>query len=424
MTNPLSSKKLRWAIAAFVFASMVINYIDRQTFNALAPYISQQQGWDYAEFGTVLISFRVAYTVMQALAGWGIDRLGTRRSLAVAVTFYSLMAMLTAGARSLGEFRVVRFLLGAGEAANWPAAIKASSQWFSASQRGWVVALFDSGTALGGAIAPLLAVVLYDAFGDWRPACLVTGSLGLVWVVAWLAFHRFAGPSLKGLSGDATTGEQGRQITTSAVSWRQLLGYRQTWGLMLGRFLFDPYWFFVGEWFPMYLKSRGFSLEQSALGLVAPLTASIVGNFAGGALSSALIARGWPVGRARRVVLGLFGPSMLLLALALGSSDYAVLVALFSYANFAYAACSTMFLSLPADVFQQRAVASTSGLAGAAAGAGTLLSTYAIGQIADRYSFEPVVLAASIVPTLAALAFIVLVRPAKNAPSGGILLDA
>jgi ACS family hexuronate transporter-like MFS transporter len=195
------------------------------------------------------------------------------------------------------------------------------------------------------------------------------------------------------------------------------------WGLILGRFLLDPYWFFVSEWFPLYLYSQGFSLEQSILGAVGPQIASLVGNFAGGALSSHLIRRGWPVGRSRRLVLGIFGPSMLVLALALGTSDYPTLVALFSYANFAYASCSTMFLSLPADVFQSRAVASASGLAGSAAGVGTLISTFLIGQIADRYSFEPVVLAASLIPPLAAVVFITLVRAPAHADRRQLVLD-
>jgi ACS family hexuronate transporter-like MFS transporter len=410
---------LRWWIAAIIFSSMVINYIDRQTFNALSPYISRQYGWTYAEFGTVLIAFRIAYTVMQALSGRLVDRVGTRRGLAVSVSFYSLMAVLTAAAQTLWGFRAVRFGLGAGEAANWPAAIKASSEWFPAKERAWAVALFDSGTAVGGFLAPFLALALYTWFGDWRPVCVVTGSMGALWVVAWLACyeapsrHRHMTPRELDYiqQGSIQQGSSpGAEEQEPPATWRRLLSYRQTWGIMLGRFLFDPYWFFVGEWFPLFLRSRGFSIEQSVLGLAAPLAASVFGNFAGGALSSHLIRRGWGVGRSRRTVLALFGPSMMVLALSLLSSNYLTLLALFSYANFAYAACSTMFLSLPADAFHPRAVASASGLGGTAAGAGTLLSTYWIGQMADQYSFGPVVLAASLVPSLAVMVFVALVR--------------
>jgi ACS family hexuronate transporter-like MFS transporter len=253
--------------------------------------------------------------------------------------------------------------------------------------------------------------------------------LGAVWVVAWLIGYQTPQRHRRIARQELDYIQQGQPAPADdesrlpAVGWRALLAYRQTWGIMLGRFLLDPYWFFVGEWFPLFLKSRGFSLEESVLGVAAPLVASIFGNFAGGALSSYFIRRGWPVGRSRRVVLALFGPSMVVVALSLLTSDYATLLALFALGNFAYAACSTMFLSLPADVFHSRAVASASGLGGTAAGAGTLLSTWLIGQIADRFSFEPVVLAASVVPCLAALVFVALVRAPSRADPRRIVLD-
>src|SRR5262249_55115424 len=159
------------------------------------------------------------------------------------------------------------------------------------------------------------------------------------------------------------------------IKWPRLLKFRQTWGIILGRFLIDPYWFFVCEWFPVYLASKGFDLEKSLLGFWAPFLAADIGNFFGGGLSSYWIKRGWPVGRARRAVLLIFGPNMLLLIGAAFTSNYALLLGLFAYATFAYASCSTMFLSLPADVFHTRVVGSVSGLGGSAAGIGTLITT-------------------------------------------------
>ena len=170
------------------------------------------------------------------------------------------------------------------------------------------------------------------------------------------------------------------------VPWLQLLRYRQTWGIILGRMLLDPYWFLIADWFALYLTSKGFSIERSVLGFRAPFLAADIGNFFGGGLSSWWIKRGWSVGRARRTVLGIFGPSMLVLIIAAFTSNYLLLISLFSYATFAYAACSTMFLSLPADVFESRAVASVSGIGGTAAGIATLVSTYWIGRITDRVS--------------------------------------
>ncbi len=407
-----------------VFASMVINYVDRQTISALAPVLQQEFAWTQTDFAVLLLAFRIGYTLSQAVAGRLLDIFGARLGLAVSVAFYSAVAALTSSVQGVAGFRACRFLLGTGEAAGWPAAIKVSSQWFSPRERGWVVALFDGGTALGGALVSFIALGIYRWFDDWRAVFLLTGSLGAIWIVAWLAVYRASSDVSRGPVHVAPELPQaGRQAELPTATWRQLLARRQMWGILLGRFLLDPYWFFVAEWFPLYLQSRGFSLAESILGAAGPQIASVFGNFAGGALSGHLMRRGWRVGAARRAVLALFGPSMALLALSLVVSDYATLIALFSYGNFAYAACSTMFLSLPADVFHSRAVASASGLAGTAAGLGTLVSTWLTGQIADRFSFGPVVLAASLVPCLAAAAFVALVRAPKQPAADGLVTD-
>jgi ACS family hexuronate transporter-like MFS transporter len=212
------------------------------------------------------------------------------------------------------------------------------------------------------------------------------------------------------------------ELHQPAVGWLGLLGYRQTWGIVLGRFLLDPYWFLVAEWYGLYLASKGFSLERSVLGFWAPFLGADLGNFFGGGLSSYWVKRGWPIGRSRRAVLAIFGPSMLLLIPAAFSNNYYLLLFLFAYASFAYAACSTMFLTLPTDVFHTRAVGSVMGLGGTGAGVGVLISTYLIGQITDRFSFQPVIIAASIIPCIATSVFVWLVRAGKEPDPDGILL--
>src|SRR5262245_61105393 len=182
---------LRWWIGGLLFASTVINYIDRQTLNVLAPHLKAQYHWTNSDFALIVIGFRLSYAVVQLIGGRLVDVLGTRRGLGLAVAWYSATAMLTSLAGGLGSFCAFRFLLGAGEAANWPGATKAVSEWFPAKERGLAVALFDSGSAIGAAVAPALVVGLLHAFGSWRPAFLVTGALGFLWLVAWLAtYHR------------------------------------------------------------------------------------------------------------------------------------------------------------------------------------------------------------------------------------------
>ena len=182
-------RHLRWWVGGLLFASTVINFIDRQTLSVLAPFLKQEYTWSNTEFATIFIAFRMAYTLMQSVSGRILDRLGTRRGLAWNVGFYSVVAALTSTAQGLGGFCVFRFLLGAGEAANWPGATKAVSEWFPAKERAWAVALFDSGSSIGGAVAPFLVLFLYRTFGSWRPAFLLTGTLGFFWLIAWRAFY-------------------------------------------------------------------------------------------------------------------------------------------------------------------------------------------------------------------------------------------
>jgi len=420
-------RNLRWWIGGLLFASTVINYIDRQTLNVLAPVLKDQYHWTNTDFATILIAFRVAYTVMQAVSGRVLDRVGTRRGLTISVVFYSVVAGCTSLARGLTSFRIFRALLGAGESAGWPGAAKAVSEWFPDRERAWAVALFDSGSSIGGAVAPVLVLFLYHTFGSWRPAFLITAGLGFIWLIVWQKVyhtperHPWITPEELRLIQSSRPAP--KEASGEAVPVSQLMRFRQTWGIVVGRSLLDPYWFMIAEWFAIYLVSKGFRLEESALGFWAPFLAADLGNFFGGGISSYWIRRGWSVGRSRRTVVMIFGPSMLLLIPAAFSSRYWVLVGLFAFATFAYAACSTIFISLPGDVFQSRAVATVSGMSGTGAGLVTLVSTYLIGRVSDRLSFQPIIIVASIVPCVAALVMVALVRGGREGTREGILRE-
>src|ERR1043165_594715 len=278
-----------------------------------------------------------------------------------------MAAMLTSLANGIASFRIFRFLLGAGESANWPGAAKAVSEWFPGRERPWAVALYDSGSSIGGAVAPFLLLGIYRYFGSWRPAFVVPGSLGTLWLFVWFKFYRPPAEHPRVNAAELAYIREGSEPVTDSrgeepVGWGYLLRFRQTWGIVVGRTLLDPYWFFMSAWFPLYLMSKGQDIEQSFLGFWAPFLAADIGNFFGGGLSSFWIKRGWPVGRARRTVILIFGPSMLLLLATIVTTNFVVLIAIFSFVTFAYAACATMFLALPADVYQSRAVATVSGL--------------------------------------------------------------
>jgi ACS family hexuronate transporter-like MFS transporter len=410
--------RLRWWIATLLFLSTVVNYIDRQTLNVLAPRLKIEFGWTNADFAWIVIAFRVAYGGGQMFSGRLLDRIGARAGLALTVACYSTIAMLTSLATGLRSFAALRFLLGAAESANWPGATKAVAEWFPRRESGWAVALFDSGSSIGGAIAPVLVLAALQLFGSWRPTFIVTGALGFVWVALFYAAYRSPEQHSRLSPDERALIVEGRGATRSAssteqppaLSYRTILGLPQTWGIVVGKALTDPVWFFITDWFAIYLVSRGFRLEDSLLAFWVPFLAADLGNFAGGGCSSALIARGWPVRSARNVVIAASAAAMTLLIPAAYVTSLAALTACLAIATFAYAALSTMILNLPADIYPRDSVASVSGLSGTGAGIGTVVATYLTGMVADRYSFRPVIIVASVIPLAAAVALFVLVR--------------
>ena len=422
-TKPI--KHLRWYIGGLLFLSTVINYIDRQTLSVLAPYIKTDYQWNNEKFSLLIIAFRAGYA-LQAVSGRFLDRVGTRAGLSLTVAFYSVAAMLTSLAAGLKSFAFFRFLLGAGESANWPGATKAVSEWFPKRESGWAVALFDSGSSIGGAVAASLAVWIFLTSGDWRPAFVVAGALGFVWLVLfrWLYRRPEEHPRLSAaerediLTNRADTSAAKGDLTEKRLGYGTLLRLPQTWGIVIAKMLTDPVWFFVTDWLAIYLVSRGFRVDESLLAFWVPFLAADIGNFAGGGLSSWLIKRGWSVGAARKLVIVVCGLGMTLLIPTVFTSSYFWLVACFAISTLAYAALSTMVLNLPADIYPTGSVASVSGMSGTAAAIGTITATYLIGWVSDRYSFKPILIAASLIPLLAVVAALTLVRNNRATQEG------
>ena len=414
-------KHLRWWIGGLLFASTVINYIDRQTFSVLGPYLKIQYNWKNEQFALVVIAFRVAYSIGQTISGRFIDRVGTRTGLTITVIWYSIAAMLTSMAGGLRSFAFFRFLLGAGESANWPAATKAVSEWFPKRERGWAVALFDSGSSIGGAIAPVLVIGLYKYFGSWRPAFIVTGTLGFLWLIVWRWLYyppethpRLSDAERKMILDDRVHESAVESTGGSRPAWKDLLKLPQTWAIIAARTMTDPVWFFITDWFAIYLVSKGINPEQGLLAFWIPFVAADLGNFFGGGLSSWLIKRGWPVLRARKAVVIFGGLGMALLIPTVFTSNLFTLAGLFAISTFAYASFSTMALVLPSDLYRSESVATVSGMSGTGAGLGTIISTYLIGYVSDRYSFEPILIVASLVPLVGMVLVLLLIRSPRR----------
>lgn len=415
---------LRWYIGGLLFLSTVINYIDRQTLSVLGPELKRVYEWSNSDFARVLIAFRVAYTIGQTIAGRVIDRLGTRTGLALGVGWYSVAAMLTAFASGLPSFMGARFLLGLGEAGNWPGATKAVSEWFPRRESGWAVALFDSGSSVGAAVAPWLVLSLYAAFGSWRPAFVITGALGFVWLAVFLVVYRHPENHPRITDDEREMLRRDKAIdaaegaTGVALPYATLLRLPQTWGYVLSKTFTDPVWFFITDWFAIYLVSRGFSIQEGLMAFWVPFIAADAGNFFGGGVSSWLIARGWSVGAARKAIGVIGAIGMTMLVPTLWESSLPAIIACFAISTFTYAAFSTVVLNLPADLYDSASVASVSGMGGTGAGLGTIVAIYLTGWMADAYSFAPVMIGASIVPWIALIAMFALVRNTSATRAG------
>jgi len=430
--KPIAS--LRWWIGGLLFASTVINYIDRQTLSLLAPYLKLEYHWTNSDYANIAIAFRVAYSIGQTGFGRVMDRTGTRRGLTVSVIWYSAISMLTSLARGFYSFATFRFLLGAGESANWPAATKAVSEWFPKRERALATALFDSGSSIGGAVAPFIVLWIYFRWG-WRPAFMVPGTLGFLWLIAWRWLyyppetHSRIGPVELAMIVADKRESDAPQEGKSRPRWRDLLRLPQTWGTIIARAFTDPVFFFITEWFPIYLFAKGIELKSGSrlawiLTIGIPFIAADVGSFFAGWFSGYLIKGGWSLGAARKVPIIYGGIGMMLLIPTIFTTDRNMITFLFAAVTFTYAGFTTMANVLPSDLFGSESVASVSGLSGTGAGMGTIIAFKLIGYVSDArqatgtHSFDPIVILAGVVPLVGMILVLLLLRNTEATEQG------
>ena len=420
---------LRWWIGGVLFASTAINYIDRQTLSLLAPYLKVQYHWTNTDYAIIGIAFRVAYTIGQTLSGRLMDVVGTRRGLSLTVAWYSLVAMATSFARGMYSFAGFRFLLGAGESGNWPAATKAVSEWFPKEERGLATAFFDSGSSIGGAVAPFIILPIYFRWG-WRLAFAVPGILGLLWLIVWRWLYyspeehpRIPQTELAMIHADRLASNSQRN---KKPRWSELLTLPQTWGTIVAKTFTDPVWFFVTDWFPIFLVAKGIELRSGVLAIWVPFIAADLGNFFSGFVSGRLIKRGWSLGAARKALVILGGVGVMLLIPTILTRNLYVITFLFAFATFSYSCFSTMANVLPSDLFDSGSVASVSGLSGTGAGLGTILAFALIGHFSDArvatasHAFDPIVVVAGLVPFVGMLLVLALVRNTQATAEGKV----
>jgi len=416
---------LRWWIAAVLFASTIINYLDRQTLSLLAPFLKVQYHWTNTDYAMIVIAFRVAYAIGQTVFGRVMDKIGTRRGLTLTVLWYSIVSVLTPLANGLYSFSFFRFLLGTGESANWPAATKAVSEWFPKQERGLATAFFDSGSSVGGAIAPFLVLWIYFHWG-WRPAVAIPGLLGFFWILLWRKVYsppethpRISDHERQLLADD----KRDLVLTESArPRWQDLLAFPQTWGTIVARTFTDPVWYFITDWFPIYLVAKGVDLRSGFVAVWVPFIAADLGNFFGGVASGQLIKRGWSLGRARKAVVIFGGIGVMALIPTIFTTSLLVITSLFAFATFCYASFSTIANVLPSDLFESGSVASVSGMSGSGSGIGTIIAFYLVGHYSDLHGgvhqFDPIIVVAGLIPFIGMILVLTLVRNTKATEEG------
>ncbi|AXC12641.1 Hexuronate transporter [Acidisarcina polymorpha] len=432
-TNPIEAKhtppttsgksaggNVRWRIGWVLFCSTVINYISRQTFSVLSPMITAQFHLTHTQLGKIMGAFQVSYAFTWLIGGIILDIVGTRIGLAAAVILWSTVNMITGLASSAFGFAAFRFMLGIGEGFNWPGAGKAVAEWFPDQERSLAVAVFDSGSSVGGMIAALAIPWIALSVG-WRWAFIFSGSLGFIWLFVWLRVYHPLDRHPRVTGSEATYIRSGQTARAKSIAagwgrWGNLLRERNLWGVVLGRALTDPIWWFYVFWLPQYLSdARGFSLQRIALFAWIPFVAADIGNFTGGALSGYWVRRGMPVLEARLWVCAISCVPMLagIPAARVHNSYFAL--ALICVALWGFASWSTMGLTLPADLFPQDVVATVTGVSGLAAGLAGSVFTYIVGVTADRFSYGPAFLVAGLMPLAATAAIYMLID--RRAPS-------
>ena len=385
-TGPVSRR--RWLIGGLLFLVTVLNYVDRQVFSILAPDLQEEIGWSELDYGRMVIAFQVAYAVSMMASGRVLDRIGTRLGLGLAVVVWSVAAAGHAFARSAFGFGLARFLLGLGEAANFPAAVKAVAEWFPARERALATGVFNSGVALGTIIASISVPLLAAAMG-WQATFLATGAVGLLWLPLWWTAYR---------DHPAATGPT--ETAASATSWRDVLGYRQTWVYAFLKCLADPIWWFYLFWLPKFLAEQ-FAVRGTDVipYLTAVYVAADIGCLIGGWLSSALVARGWSINWARKGPMALLAvimtPSVIVAGLA---TNPWVAIGLIALACGAHQAWSTLVFTIAGDLFPSRLVGSVVGVGGFAAGLASIVAAESIGRVldADASLYLPIFVAAGL----------------------------
>ena len=355
--------------------------MDRQVLGVLKSTLQHDLGWSEIDYSNLVFAFQAAYALALAGVGRAVDRLGTRKAYSVIMVFWSLASMAHAVAHSLAEFILARTALGLGEGGVFPASIKAVAEWFPRRERALATGLFNAGTSLGAIVTPLIVPWITIHLG-WRRAFLITGGLGFVWLIFWLALYRRPEEHPRCSQAELDYIRHDPPEGTGPIAWLSLVTHRQAWAFILGKFLTDPIWWFYLFWVPDFLQ-RDHSLQLMQLGfpLVVIYAISDAGSVTGGWVSSHLIKAGASVSVARKTALALCAICVLPMILVYHVESLWTAVLLIGLATAAHQGFSANLFTLTSDMFPRRAVGSVVGIGGMAGAIGGMLIAKVVGYL-------------------------------------------
>ncbi|MBL0269632.1 MAG: MFS transporter [Chitinophagaceae bacterium] len=404
--------KYRWTICALLFFATTVNYLDRQVLSLLKPVLEDKFGWTNSQYADIASAFQFTYAIAMLFAGRIIDKMGTKKGYTWAIIIWSIGAIIHALAIPIGEglisgigwigiaalpvsvvgFMFSRAILAIGEAGNFPAAIKATAEYFPKKERSFATGIFNSGANVGAILAPL-SVPWIEKHWGWQAAFLIIGAVGFLWMFFWLAYYekpekqkRMSAAELDYINSDAK--DTAIADTNEKVSWFKLLGYKQTWAFTFGKFMTDGVWWFFLFWLPAYLKDQyGMTGTEIMLPLAVLYSLTMFGSIGGGYFPTYFINKGYNAydGRMRAMLLIAVIPLVVLAAQPLGGISFWIPVILIGIGASAHQAWSANIFTTVSDMFPKKAIGSVVGIGGMAGGIGGVIITKIGGALFDHY---------------------------------------
>ncbi len=375
--------RYRWVIVALLFAATAINYIDRQMIGVLKPTLSEEFGWSESDYAQIVFWFQVAYAIGYISFGRVVDVLGARLGYAIAIVIWTISHMAHGFASGVTSFALARFGLGIGESGNFPAGIRAVTDWFPQRERAFAIGLFNAGANIGAIITPLLVPALVIAFG-WQAAFFITGLFGIGWLIVWWVVYRHPTEHKRVGKAELAWIQHDPPDPAEAIPWRRLLGKRETWAYALGKFLIDPIWWFFLFWLPGYLFERyDMNLTTFGLPLAAIYLISDGGSVLGGWMSSRLMKAGYSANVARKATMAFWAVCVFPIWFAQDIASVWGAVLVIGLATAAHQAFSANLYTLPSDLFPRAAVGSVIGIGGTVGALGGMGMALFTGYILD-----------------------------------------